>query len=225
MKPVFTDELVRRTTIEQEIMNDPERLLAYIAVTSLAVLAQAKESRVHYRDFVVSAVAPVYDKENNPKILAASNYRPRNNSAPNRDIRVCAEQALIDNSVHEDDLTIGALFVRGPKPDPNKLIEGCREGMRSLHLCRPCRGRVLETFDPELSIVTFIDEDPEPSEAMTLGQMLGYHDVMTDYPELPAGKSARDVALEVLSNTTSRKNIKKPRVQKRRMRPEDRDPQ
>ena len=207
MKPIWQGELVNRTTVEQDLMLDPERLLTYVTVRSLTVMIEARQR--HYEGYGVSAVAPVYDNDGHSKILAASNYRPNPDEAPN-DTRVCAEQALIDNSIHEGDLSLGVLFVRGPKPDPDKPIVGCREGVRSLHLCRPCRARVLDVVGPQLLIVTFNDEDPEPTEAITLSQMLGYHDVGNVYPELPDNKTARDVAIEALTNLSDLTMLKKP---------------
>lgn len=219
MKPVFHGEFVERTTISSEMLADPERMLAYIAVRSLSIALMGRER--HYNGFGVAAIAPVFDSEMNPKILAASNYRPdpEQNSL---DTRVCAEQALIDNSVHEGDMSIGVLFLRGPKPDPNKPIVGCREGAKSLHLCRPCRARMLDVVGPDLLIVTFNDDEAEPSEAMTLGQMLGYHDVGNIYPELPDDKTARDITLDVLGEVNELILLKKPSSPRRRISAQDR---
>lgn len=220
MKPVFHSEFVGRTTIEPEIMADPARLLSYLTFDSMRVLNKGQEQ--HYEGYGVSTVAPVFDSEGNPKILSASNYRPDPKlHREGQDIRVCAEQALIDNALHEGDISAGVLVVRGPRPNPKKPIVGCRE-MKTLHLCRPCRGRLLGVVGPELLIVTFVDDAPEPEEEFTLGAGINYHDLMGDYPGMPKNQSARDVAVNALGNLKNLNPVSKPRRAKRTIKQSER---
>lgn len=200
------------------MISNPEQLLDYAAQRTLDLVVEAEQR--HYGAFGVTSAIPVMDAEDHLKLLAATNYRP--SSALNT--RVCSEQALIDNAFHDGDLSLGFGFARGQKPRAERPIEGCLDGMRTLHLCRPCRIRFFDVVGPDFLMIMFNDDEPEPTEALTVGQMIGYHDLEEDYPELPLAKTARDVALDSIKDFRNHlRPLKRPRLARRSMRPEDRD--
>ncbi len=204
MKPIFSGEHVGRMTLDQDIMNSPEDLYNFMAAFSVKEWRRAN----HYNDFKVCSVIPAFDANedgsfsgSHPKLLSATNYRPdpaserRKNLA---DIRVCAEQALIDEAAHDGDTLVGVMFSRGP--EEHKPIEGCRPEMKSLHLCRECRGRLLSRTSPDLLVVTFAGVSLEPIEALTLRQMIEFHDFHGEYPAQVDGQSPREVAISALAS-------------------------
>lgn len=218
MKPIYNGEHVGRMTLRPEIMNDPETLFDFMAMFSLVEWQKAE----HYNGFRVSAVAPAYDSDEDnsntglhPKLLSATNYRPNPTTRQGLgDVRVCAEQALIDNAVHVGDTLLGVMFTRGP--EDLKPIEGCRPEMESLHLCRPCRGRLLGNTSPNLLIVTFAGVSLEPVEALTLRQMIEFHDFSGEYPRLSDGVTPRETAVKALANGRNIINMNGPTPNKPR---------
>lgn len=194
-------EQYRRATAPKACMSNPEQLFD----TAVFATHAAVDLGVHYGDKHVGAVMPVYDSgedalfhEPTLKLVSAGSFKPvRELESDARYTRVCAEQNLIDNGLHEGDQLIGALFLRFRKR-PEQLEGNAIDGA---FLCGPCRNRALRVIGPNIVVVSFIGDNDEPDQAMTIGQMNDIQEYGQSITPLATGSDIRRFIVEEVFKT------------------------
>lgn len=194
-------EQYRRVTAPKACMIDSEQLFD----TAVFATHGAVDMGFHYGGKHVGAVMPVYDSgedaltyEPTMKIVSAGSFKPvREEASDALYTRVCAEQNLIDNGLHEGDLLLGALLLRF-RYRPEQLEGNVFDGA---FLCRPCRRRALRVIGPNIVVVSFVGDSDEPDLAMTIGQMNDLLDYGQTVTPLATGPDIRRFIIEEVFKT------------------------
>lgn len=192
MRPVFRDENIIRTTLDPEILRDPEWAFDRLSTDTRALQRRA----VHYDGYKFGAATFAADKQGYTKLLGGANYKPFRGSPA----RVCGEIALLLGAVDDQDKLGNVWALRSPQ-EWRKKIEHSREDQRTLHMCGPCRQTVSRLLLPSLTLVMFVGNDVLPSEVMQLGDMNFYHDNPdVPFPEERSKEEWREEAISALAN-------------------------
>jgi hypothetical protein len=194
-------EQYRRVTAPKACTSDFEQLYD----TAVFATHGAVDMGFHYAGKHVGAVMPVYDTgedtlfyEPTLKLVSAGSFKPvREADSDARYTRVCAEQNLIDNGLHEGDLLLGALFLRF-RNRPEQLEGNVFDGA---FLCGPCRNRALRVIGPNIVVVSFVGENDEPEQVMTIGQMNDIQEFGQPVTPLATGPDIRRFIIEEVFKT------------------------